>query len=95
MRMLESGRVPDWLIRNRIRALLAERLREEDKGDPERQQAHLMDLVRRLSESPIAVNTAEARPSAAISSTRAAITIPSTSPRLRAVWMQPRRACWR
>ena len=60
MRMLESNRVPDWLIRNRIRALLADRLREEDKGDPEKQQAHLMDLVRRLRESPIAINTAEA-----------------------------------
>ena len=60
MRMLESNRVPDWLIRNRIRALLADRLREEDKGDPERQQAHLMALVRRLRESPIAINTAEA-----------------------------------
>ncbi len=60
MRMLESDRVPDWLIRNRIRALLADRLREEDKGDPERQQAHLMDLVRTLRESPIAINTAEA-----------------------------------
>jgi len=60
MRMLESNRVPDWLIRNRIRALLADRLREEDKGDPDKQQAHLMDLVRRLRESPIAINTAEA-----------------------------------
>jgi cyclopropane-fatty-acyl-phospholipid synthase len=60
MRMLESNRVPDWLIRNRIRALLADRLREEDKGDPEAQQAHLMDLVRRLRESPIAINTAKA-----------------------------------
>ena len=60
MRMLESNRVPDWLIRNRIRALLADRLREEDKGDPERQQAHLMALVRALRDSPIAINTAEA-----------------------------------
>jgi cyclopropane-fatty-acyl-phospholipid synthase len=60
MRMLESNRVPDWLIRNRIRALLAQRLAEEDKGDPERQQAHLMGLVRRLRESPIAIHTAEA-----------------------------------
>ena len=60
MRMLESDRVPDWLIRNRIRALLADRLREEDKGEPERQQAHLMELVRKLRESPIAINTAEA-----------------------------------
>ena len=60
MRMLESDRVPDWLIRSRIRALLGQRLAEEDKGDPERQQAHLMELVRRLRESPIAINTAEA-----------------------------------
>ncbi len=60
MRMLESDRVPDWLIRNRIRALLADRLREEDKGDPESQQAHLMALVRRLRESPIAIETAAA-----------------------------------
>jgi cyclopropane-fatty-acyl-phospholipid synthase len=60
MRMLESDRVPDWLIRNRIRALLADRLREEDKGDPEAQQAHLMALVRRLRESPIAIETAAA-----------------------------------
>jgi cyclopropane-fatty-acyl-phospholipid synthase len=60
MRMLEAGRVPDWLIRNRIRALLADRLREEDKGTPEAQQAHLMALVRRLRESPIAIETAAA-----------------------------------
>ena len=60
MRLLEADRVPDWLIRNRIRALLAQRLREEDRGDPERQQAHLMDLVRSLRESPIAIHTAEA-----------------------------------
>ncbi len=60
MRMLESGKVPDWLIRNRIRGLLGERLREEDKGTPEAQQAHLMTLVRSLRDSPIAINTAEA-----------------------------------
>jgi cyclopropane-fatty-acyl-phospholipid synthase len=60
MRMLERDVVPDWLIRRRIRVLLAQRLAEEDKGDPERQQAHLMTLVRRLRESPIAIHTAEA-----------------------------------
>ena len=42
MRWLEADRIPDWLIRHRIRALLAQRLREEDRGDPEVQQAHLM-----------------------------------------------------
>jgi cyclopropane-fatty-acyl-phospholipid synthase len=60
MRLLERDRVPDWLIRSRIRSLLEQRLREEDKGDPERQQRHLMDLVARLKVSPIAVNTSDA-----------------------------------
>ncbi len=60
MRLLERDLAPDWLIRHRIRGLLAQRLAEEDKGDPERQQAHLMTLVRRLRESPIAIHTAEA-----------------------------------
>ena len=46
MRLLEEDRIPDWLIRRRIRALLAQRLREEDKGDPEVQQAHLMESSR-------------------------------------------------
>ena len=60
MRLLESDRVPDWLIRHRIRDLLAQRLREEDRGNPEAQQEHLMTLVRSLRESPIAIHTAEA-----------------------------------
>jgi cyclopropane-fatty-acyl-phospholipid synthase len=60
MRLLERDLVPDWLIRRRIRALLAGRLREEDRGDPERQQAHLMSLVQRLRASPVAIHTSEA-----------------------------------
>ncbi len=60
MRLLESGLVPDSVIRSRIRALLEQRLAEEDKGDPQSQQQHLMDLVRQLRASPIAINTAEA-----------------------------------
>jgi len=60
MRLLERDYVPDWLIRRGIRSLLAQRLREEDKGDPERQQKHLMDLVTRLRASPIAIHTGEA-----------------------------------
>ena len=35
MRLLERDLVPDFLIRRRIRALLAGRLREEDQRDPE------------------------------------------------------------
>jgi cyclopropane-fatty-acyl-phospholipid synthase len=60
MRLLESDRVPDWLIRMRIRELLEARLQEEEKGDPEQQQAHLMRLVEQLRASPIAIHTVEA-----------------------------------
>lgn len=60
MRMLESDSVPDWMIRGRIRMLLADRLREEDRGSPDAVQAHLMALVQRLRESPIAIETAAA-----------------------------------
>jgi cyclopropane-fatty-acyl-phospholipid synthase len=60
LRLLEQDRVPDWLIRHRIRELLTDRLREEDKGSPEKQQAHLMSMVRQLRESPIAIHTAAA-----------------------------------
>jgi cyclopropane-fatty-acyl-phospholipid synthase len=57
MRLLAADRVPDWLIRRRIRALLADRLREEDLHDPARQQERLMALVRGLRGSEIAIHT--------------------------------------
>jgi cyclopropane-fatty-acyl-phospholipid synthase len=57
LRLLEKDLIPDALIRVGIRRLLAERLREEDKGDPEAQQAHLMQLVEQLRQSPIAIHT--------------------------------------
>jgi cyclopropane-fatty-acyl-phospholipid synthase len=60
MSLLERDLVPDWLIRRQIRQLLAQRLTEEDKGDPESQQRHLMGMVLKLRESPIAIHTAEA-----------------------------------
>jgi cyclopropane-fatty-acyl-phospholipid synthase len=60
MNLLERDWVPDFLIRRRIRALLAARLREEDQGDPERQQQRLQDFVRQLSVSPVAIETAAA-----------------------------------
>ena len=59
-RWLEEDRIPDWLIRRRIRELLAQRLREEDKGNPEAQQEHLMEMISSLRESPIAVHTEKA-----------------------------------
>ncbi len=56
-RLLERDQLPDPLIRAGIRRLLAARLREEDKGGPEAQQAHLMRLVERLRQGPVAIET--------------------------------------
>ncbi len=58
--LLEKDLLPDFIIRFGIRRLLAQRLREEDKGNPEAQQKHSMELVEELKKSPIAVNTADA-----------------------------------
>jgi cyclopropane-fatty-acyl-phospholipid synthase len=58
--LLERNLLPDWLIRYGIRRLLADRLREEDKGGVEAQQAHLMQLVESLRQSPVAIATQEA-----------------------------------
>ncbi len=54
---LERGIIPDTIIRASIRRMLAQRLREEDKGSPELQQAHLMRLIQQLKLGPIAVET--------------------------------------
>ena len=59
-RLLERDAVPDWLIRRQIRSLLAQRLREEDQGEPEAQQARLSRFVAQLRASPIAINTQDA-----------------------------------
>ena len=58
--LLEKNKLPDPLIRAGIRKLLRQRLRDENKGDTERQQAHLMELIAELKTSPIAVHTAAA-----------------------------------
>jgi cyclopropane-fatty-acyl-phospholipid synthase len=58
--LLEKNKVPDPLIRIGIRKLLKQRLQQEKKATVELQQAHLMDLIEELKDSPIAINTAEA-----------------------------------
>jgi cyclopropane-fatty-acyl-phospholipid synthase len=60
VRLLERDLVPDFLIRRRIRSLLAARLREEDQRDPERQQQRLIDFIQGLCQSPVAIETAAA-----------------------------------
>lgn len=60
MRLLERGLLPDFVVRYGIRRLLKARLVEEDRGDPEAQQQHLMKLIAQLKRSPVAINTDEA-----------------------------------
>jgi cyclopropane-fatty-acyl-phospholipid synthase len=59
-KLIEQNRVPDFLLRKGIRNLLQQRLDDENKGDVENQQAHLMSLIGQLKTSPIAVNTVDA-----------------------------------
>jgi hypothetical protein len=60
MNLLERDLVPDFLIRRRIRALLAGRLREEEQRDPELQQQRLLAFIRKLAASAVAIETAAA-----------------------------------
>lgn len=55
--LLAKNLLPDAAIRIGIRRLLARKLRDEDRGGIEAQQAALMDFVRELRSSPIAVKT--------------------------------------
>ena len=59
-KLIEEDKVPDFVLRQGIRELLRVRLNDENKGNVEAQQAHLMDLIAELKASPIAVNTADA-----------------------------------
>ena len=56
-RLLERNLLPDWLLRTGIRNLLAERLREEDRGGLEADQEHLLQMIAELKRSPIAIET--------------------------------------
>jgi cyclopropane-fatty-acyl-phospholipid synthase len=58
--MAERGLMPDALIRQGIRSLLSDRLRQENRGDCEVQQKIFQELVEHLRKSPVAVNTDDA-----------------------------------
>ncbi|EQA46442.1 cyclopropane-fatty-acyl-phospholipid synthase [Leptospira broomii serovar Hurstbridge str. 5399] len=58
--LMERDVFPDWLIRFRIRQLLRLRLRQENRGTFEKNQEHLMEYIRTLKTSPIAVHTKSA-----------------------------------
>jgi len=59
-RIVESGLVPDALLRIGIRRLLRARLAQEDAGNAEGNLARKLALIERLKRSPIAVETASA-----------------------------------
>lgn len=59
-KLLEQNKAPDFLIRKGIRKLLKQRLADENQGNAEAQQEHLMALIGFLKSSPIAVNAADA-----------------------------------
>ncbi len=58
--LLEKDIIPDFLIRIGIRKLLRERLAEENKGSKEEQQKHLIEYIKKLQNSPIAIHTKDA-----------------------------------
>jgi len=58
--LLESGLVPDFVIRRAIRRMLRERLREEDGGSAEANRRKLLEFVEEMKKSPIAMRTESA-----------------------------------
>jgi cyclopropane-fatty-acyl-phospholipid synthase len=58
--LLDRDLLPDWLIRLGIRRLCAQRLREEDCGDVEKQRERLLRFVEKLKASPIAIHAVAA-----------------------------------
>ena len=60
LKLAESGLLPDLVIRTGIRRLNRMRLRKEGQGDCEDILQRKKQLVAKLKESPIAVNTADA-----------------------------------
>ena len=57
MHLLKRDLVPDFLIRQQIRRLLVQRLREEARGGVEGQKRRLIQLIGQLKASPIAIET--------------------------------------
>lgn len=58
--LFEKNLLPDFLIRYYIRKLCADRLKQENKGDPNAQKEHFNNLLQQLSSGPIAVETKKA-----------------------------------
>ncbi|GMU84419.1 MAG: hypothetical protein AMXMBFR47_42890 [Planctomycetota bacterium] len=57
MGLAERGLLPDWLVRIGIRRLIADGLRERDRGGLDGRSAHFRELLAELDAAPIAVQT--------------------------------------
>jgi cyclopropane-fatty-acyl-phospholipid synthase len=55
--LLDSGLLPDWLLRRGIRRICAARLREESAGGPAAQRERRRALLAQLRSGPIAIRT--------------------------------------
>ena len=56
-KILTSGLVPDAIVRFGIRRLLTQRLKDENRGSVESNQAHLMQFIEATRNGPIALST--------------------------------------
>lgn len=54
---ISTDLVPEWIIRAGIRIMLAQKLRAEKKPTPELQRQAMIDFVKELKSSPIAIHT--------------------------------------
>ena len=54
---LESGRIPDTLIRPAIRRMLRDRLQEEDRGSEAAKREQLLSFIEHMKNSPVALRT--------------------------------------
>ena len=59
-KILAKDVLPEFLVRFGIRTLLRKRLNDEFEPEEERRQENFMKLIRKLKDSPIAVNTFDA-----------------------------------
>jgi len=55
--LIESGLIPDFVIRAAIRKMLKERLKEEDRGSEDANRAAKLAFVEEMKRSPIALRT--------------------------------------
>ena len=55
--LVDSGLLPDWILRWGIRRICAERLREESASGPEAQRERRRQLLAQLDASPIAIRS--------------------------------------